>query len=90
MRLVADALQGAERIVAAGKADGLGGRERIDLLFLLSERDEVDAFNAQLFEDRTDCGELPPAAVDDDELGLREALLFVRSELQKAAGKHFF
>ena len=90
MRLVADALQCAERIVAAGKADGLGGRERIDLLFLLGERDEVDAFHAQLFEDHLHGGKLPPAAVDDDELGFGEALLFVRPQFGKAAGEHFF
>ena len=76
VRLVADALQGAERVVAAGKAHGLGGSERIDLLLLLGERDEVDAADAQLFEDRIRTAEscpLPPSMTMSWGLGKRSS-----------------
>src|SRR5699024_7796326 len=52
----------------------------------LGEGDEVDAGDAGAPEDLLHGVQLPLAAVDDDEVGLGEALLLLRAELGMAAG----
>ena len=88
VRLVADALQRLQGVVAAVDAHGVGGGKRVHFLLLLGERNEVDVRNAQLVENFLYGGELSPAAVDDDELRAGKALLFCRSQLCQAAAQH--
>ena len=82
------ALQHVQAVVALVQKDALFGVQGEDLLLPLGEGDEVDAGDARPLEDLGDGGELPLAAVDDDEVGLCEALLLVRAKLGEAAGEH--